>query len=84
MDLDAIRGEIVYTKSAWESDPEIAKQEVLAFLYERVADAYRVPVGAVEGDYRHHKVGDEHYVTVRMWVSTTPLLMNFTEHEEDE
>lgn len=71
----------VYSLDSWQADPESVKQEMLDFLYGRLAAQQRIPVGIVEGGWFVHKDGKN--VTVRMRVPTAPLLMDFAEHWEE-
>ena len=71
----------VYEVSMWEANPEAIKQELLDFLYARLAAQQRTPVGVVEGGWFHK---DKNNVLVRMRVPTAALLMDFAEHMEEK
>lgn len=67
----------VYAIQTWEADPESVKQEMLDFLYGRLAVQHRIPVGVIEGGWYRK---DKDNVLVRMRVPTAALLMDFAEH----
>lgn len=78
---DVVGVQNTYEMGAWQANPGAVKQEMLDFLYGRLAAQQRVPVGVVEGGWLPHKDGQ--HVTIRMRVPTAGLLMDFAEHMEE-